>query len=336
MSQNWLRHFELQLLRADGGGIKLSGFKAMFKVQWFSGAAPKVAELKIYNLAPDTANKIIDKEFSKIRLFAGYDGLTPVISESEVGVIHEISPDDPGLRGGRNYGLIFSGDIRITIDGRDSTPDTWLLVQAIDGHEALSYATISATLSKGYTVKDMYDLALAGLKPYNIVGGALPDFPTTIFPRGYTFHGKVSSYLSQIAKLCDASWELLDDRLEMYGKDHIAHPPVPLNSANGLTGMPQSTTGAGINATCLINPNIRLMGQVLLNESSIYQTAPDLNTLTGRSTSQGKSNKDGVYEVYGITYNGDTRGNDWYMNLMCRAKGSNDLPEENPQTKRPT
>ncbi|WP_435927457.1 hypothetical protein [Dryocola sp. BD613] len=333
MSQNWLRHFELQLLRTDGGGIKLSGFKATFKVEWFIGTAPKVAELKIYNLALNTANKIIDKEFSKIRLFAGYDGLTPVVNESEVGVIHEISPDDPGQRGGRNYGLIFSGDIRITLAGSDGTPDTWLLVQAIDGHEAISYATISATLARGYTVKDMYDLALAGLKPYNITGGTLPDFPTTIFPRGYTFHGKVSSYLTQIATLCNASWELLDDRLEMYGKDHVVHPPVPLNTANGLTGMPQSTTGAGVNAKCLINPNIRLKGQILLNESLLHQAVPDLKKLTNRSFSPGKS-KDGVYEIYGITYYGDTRGNDWYMDLMCQATGSKDPAGEGSQTKK--
>lgn len=351
MSQNWQRHFELQLLSADGEGIKLSGFKVTFKVEWFIGAAPKVAEVKIYNLTPDTANKIIDREFSKIRLFAGYDGMTPVVPESQVGIVREVEPGDIGQRDGNNYGLIFSGDIRITIDGRDSTPDTWLLIQAIDGHEAISYATISTTLAKGYTVKNMYDLALAGLKPYNIVGGALPAFPTTIFPRGYTFHGKVSSYLTQIAKLCNASWELLDDRLEMYGKDRVAHPPVPLNSANGMINMPQRTTGAGVNVKCLINPNIRLNGIIHLNESSLYRTAPALKELTdsrveseknksaanklNTTSSLAKINKDGLYEVCGITYSGDTRGKDWYMDLMCRAKDSKDLSEDNIQQKRP-
>lgn len=351
MSQNWQRHFELQLLSADGEGIKLSGFKVTFKVEWFIGAAPKVAEVKIYNLTADTANKIIGREFSKIRLFAGYDGMMPVVPESQVGIVRKVEPGDVGQRDGNNYGLIFSGDIRITIDGRDTTPDTWLLIQAIDGHEAISYATISATLAKGYTVEDMYNLALSGLKPYSITGGAVPRFPPTIYPRGYTFHGKVSTYLDQIAKLCQASWKLVDDRLEMYGKDRVEHSPVPLNSANGMVNMPQRTTGAGINVKCLINPNIRLNGVIHLNESSLYTTAPALKDLTDSRVdaeknksaanktdakpSLAKINKDGLYEVCGITYSGDTRENAWYMDLMCRAPGTDDLNENNIQKKRP-
>lgn len=351
MSQNWQRHFELQLLGADGQGVRLSGFKVTFKIEWFIGTAPKVAEVKIYNLAPDTANKIIDKEFSKIRIFAGYDGMTPVVPENHVGVAYEVKSADPGQRNGTNYGLIFSGDIRITIDGRDASPDSWLLIQAIDGHEAISYATLSATLAKGYTVEDMYNLALSGLKPYNITSGAIPPFPPTVYPRGYTFHGKVSTYLDQIAKLCQASWELVDDRLEMYGKGHVEHPPVALNSANGLINMPQRTTGAGINVKCLINPNIRLNGIIHLDESSLYKTAPALKELTDSRVeaqmskgaakkapakpSYAKTNKDGLYEVCGITCTGDTREKTWYMDLMCRAKGSEDLNEKNIQQKRP-
>ncbi len=309
-----------------------------------------MAEVKIYNLAPDTANKIIDKEFSKIRIFAGYDGMRTIVPENQVGVAYEVKSGEPGQRNGTNYGLIFSGDIRITIDGRDDTPDTWLLIQAIDGHEAISYATLSATLAKGYTVEDMYKLALSGLKPYNVTGGAVPRFPSTVYPRGYTFHGKVSTYLDQIATLCAATWKLVDDRLEMYGKDQVKHPPVSLNSANGMINMPQRVTDAGVNVKCLINPNIRLNSIIHLNESSLYKTAPQLKDLTdsrveaektksaakkaNATPSYAKTNKDGLYEVCGITYTGDTREKAWYMDLMCRAKGSEELNEQNIQQKR--
>lgn len=338
MSQNWSRHFELQLLSADGGGISLKGFKVTFKVDWYIGSAPKVAQFKIYNLAPSTVNQIVGKEFAKIRLFAGYEGLTPVVSESEAGVVKVIpAGEDRGQRSGRNYGLIFSGDIRITIDGRDNTPDTWLLVQAIDGHEAIAYATLSATLAKGYTVKDMYDLALAGLKPYHITSGAIPAFPPTTFPRGYTFHGKVSDYLTQLAKLCNSIWELLDDRLEMYQEGYSPHPPIPINSTNGMIGIPQRTTGTGLNVKCLINPNIRLRGKILLNEASIAKTVPNLKELSDTRVEAEKNknlaanesqdrkvifDKDGIYQVYGITYSGDTRDKEWYMDLMCELPGS--------------
>ncbi len=332
MSQNWLRHFEVQLLDAKGEGITLSDFKAIFKVEWYLGKAPKMAEIKIYNLAADTANRIIGSEFSKIRLIAGYNGMMPVVSQQQVGIARDVTGIETGQRDGMNYGLIFSGDIRVTITGRENTPDSWLLIQAIDGHEAITYATISATLAKGYRVKDMYDLALAALKPYNIIAGMMPNFPDAVFPRGYTFHGKVSDYLNQIAMLCKADWKIIDDRLDMYPKDRVTHPAIKLNSASGLIGMPQRTTNAGVNATCLINPNIRLKGLIHLDQASILAAQTDLNSLKNLPASPSSSPQkqalsvatDGVYEVCGITYDGDTRGTNWKMELMCQMPGATD------------
>ncbi|EIY8449045.1 hypothetical protein MNQ84_004706, partial [Salmonella enterica] len=34
---------------------------------------------------------------------------------------------------------------------------------------------------------------------------------------------------------------------------------------------------------------------------------------------------DGVYVVKGIMYTGDTRGQAWYMDMMCEARGAADL-----------
>ncbi|HIE7554448.1 TPA: hypothetical protein ACXPLG_005918, partial [Klebsiella pneumoniae] len=34
---------------------------------------------------------------------------------------------------------------------------------------------------------------------------------------------------------------------------------------------------------------------------------------------------DGVYIVRGIMYTGDTRGQAWYMDMMCEARGAMDL-----------
>lgn len=33
MSQNWMRHFELQLLDQQGSGISLSDFKVTFRIE---------------------------------------------------------------------------------------------------------------------------------------------------------------------------------------------------------------------------------------------------------------------------------------------------------------
>ena len=34
---------------------------------------------------------------------------------------------------------------------------------------------------------------------------------------------------------------------------------------------------------------------------------------------------DGVYIVRGINYKGDTRGQEWYMDMVCEARGADDL-----------
>ncbi|MCT4707340.1 hypothetical protein MUA03_15730 [Enterobacteriaceae bacterium H16N7] len=322
MSLNWSRHFELQLLGKDGGGIVLSGFKVKFTVNWRSGSAPKTADVTIYNLSSETLNRITqNNEFAKIRLIAGYNGLMPVVSEDEVGKVREVTQEEWGQRDGQNFGLIFSGDIRITIAGWEvNTPDSSLLIQAVDGHEALTSAVVSETLAKGYKVEDLYNRVLTSLAKYQIVGGKKPPFPTTVFPRGYTLHGKASFYLDQIGKLCNASWKLVDDRLDYYSNSEEKSEPIRLNGNNGLIGRPQTTTGSGVNICCLINPNIVLNGRVQLEQSQVYRASA---TADGdKLPSWTPVATDGIYQVYGITYSGDTRAQDWYMKLSCWIPGT--------------
>jgi hypothetical protein len=351
MSQNWLRHFELQLLDDKGQGSSLSDFKVTFSIDWYKGSSPRVAEVKIFNLKPSTAYKIMGEEFSKIRLIAGYEGPQAIYSEDRVGVEVRVNPDeDRGQKYDRNYGLIFSGDIRIAITGRETTPDTWVLIQAVDGHEAISYATVSATLSKGHSTQDFYNILLKSLEPYGIIQGIEPVFPPTRFPRGRPLHGKVATYLDEVKKLCNADWQIIDGRLDFLSKTPEAQTAIKLNSQSGLLGMPQRTTNAGVNAKCLINPNIRVNGLVHLDQSSLYlqklseaqiSAAGDSpghiqsidkenngNRTLNISTPPASVDPDGIYEVCGITTKGDTRGGDWYMELMCQARGSSDYNEK--------
>ncbi|HDX8333098.1 TPA: hypothetical protein ROU58_005491, partial [Raoultella ornithinolytica CD1_MRS_4] len=67
----------------------------------------RVGTFKIYNLAADTANRIVGEEFTRIRVIAGYDGIAADVSASQVGVARTVNPDDMGQMDGRNYGLIF-------------------------------------------------------------------------------------------------------------------------------------------------------------------------------------------------------------------------------------
>ncbi|GAL60534.1 hypothetical protein EV102420_43_00100 [Pseudescherichia vulneris NBRC 102420] len=42
---------------------------------------------------------------------------------------------------------------------------------------------------------------------------------------------------------------------------------------------------------------------------------------------------DGVYIVRGINYKGDARGQEWYMDMVCEARGADDLARKSVKEK---
>lgn len=348
MSQNWMRHFELALTDNEGKGLVLSEFKATFEIEWNDNKWPSVATVRVYNLSPDTVNRIMGREFSMMKIIAGYDGIAPDAQASDVGRARNVNSAQVGQTDGQNFGIIFSGDIRFTVTGKDNVTDSWVQIQACDGMEAFTKAFISTTLAKGYTVKDVYDVLMGSLAPFGVVSGAVPEFPATVFPRGRTLHGLVHEYLDNVAEQCGARWQFAYGRVDMLTQEMAMHDAVVLNANTGLVGMPQQTIGGGVNVKCLINPNIRLNGLIQLDQAEVYRTqlsgeqvktagAITTSNVNGNEVTTGLAQKenpasiatDGVYQVRYIIYRGDTRGQEWYMEMACEARGANDIPNKN-------
>lgn len=343
MSQNWMRHFELQILSESGEGISLSDFKVTFRIEWTDTRWPRVAMVKIYNLSKDTCSRILGKEFAKIKIIAGYDGVPAAVDSSQVGVATEVDPSKAGQTNGTNFGEIFSGEIRFTITGRDNPTDTWVLIQAIDGHQAFMNASVTTTLAAGYTIADVHSAAMDSFSPYGVTKGITGDAPVTVFPRGRVLYQSTRDVMDNVAAQCGATWQLVDGQAQMVPTDKYVQEAIVLNSDTGLIGMPQQTMGAGVNVRCLINPNIRLNGLVQIDQASVYRaslSADEVKALPGRAREENVNGNlsvngtlqqpasiaaDGLYIVKSIDYNGDTRGQPWYMDMMCFARGSADL-----------
>ncbi|AIR07175.1 bacteriophage protein [Cedecea neteri] len=343
MSKNWMRHFELQLLDQNGQGVSLSDFKVTFQITWADTRWPRVANVRIYNLSPDTTNRITGQEFAKLRIIAGYSGQAAPVDASEVGTAKVIPDDKIGQTDGQNYGLIFSGDIRFTVTGKDNITDSWVLVQAVGDHEAFLYANTITTLAAGYTVADLHRAVMQDFNPFGVTQGITGDFPNTVFPRGRAIYNASRNVMDNIAAQCKATWQLVDGQLQIVPEDKYIHEAIVLNANTGLIGMPQQTMGAGVNVRCLINPNIRINGLIQLDQASVYratlgdseiaqspgpisETEDNGNrTLTGTTSQAASIATDGVYIVKSIDYTGDTRGQAWYMDLMCFARGARDL-----------
>ncbi|NIF20255.1 hypothetical protein [Candidatus Pantoea multigeneris] len=343
MSQNWMRHFELQLISDSGKIISFSDFKVTFEIEWTDTRWPRVGLVKIYNLSKDTATQILGKEFNRIKIIAGYDGLPQTVDSSQLNKATEIDESQIGHVNGTNFGEIFSGDVRFTIEGRDNPTDTWVLIQAIDGHQAFLYASVTKTIAAGYTVADVHAACVKSCSPFRITQGVTGDMPVTVFPRGRVLYQSTRDVMDNVAAQCGATWQLIGGQLQLLPTDKYLGTAIVLNSDTGLIGMPQQTMSAGVNVRCLINPNIRVNGLVQIDETSVYRaslSSDEVKALPGR-TSETDANgnltvngtlqqpasiaADGVYIVKSISYTGDTRGQPWYMDLMCFARGSADL-----------
>lgn len=344
MSKNWMRHFELLLSNPAGQVVDLGAFKVTFTIDWFNTSNnTAVGTFKIYNLSADTINKISGKEFNKIKIIAGYDGIAPDVKASQVGIPRDVNPNDTGQRDGRNYGQIFSGEVRYTITGKDNPVDSYILIQAVDTDRAFATTITAQSVAAGYKVSDIDTLLMRNFEANGAVTGRTPDMPQTVFPRGRVLFGMTRNLMDNVAAQCKSTWMFVDGKREMVAKDEVVHDAIVLNSHTGLIGMPQQTIGTGVNVRCLINPNIKVNGLIHLDQASVYRAQlgnSDIAMAGGRITDQNQNGNisvtgtsaqpasiatDGVYVVQGIMYSGDTRGQAWYMDLMCEARGAADL-----------
>ncbi|EKC7686120.1 hypothetical protein OQB17_004670, partial [Salmonella enterica] len=243
----------------------------------------------------------------------------------------------------RNYGLIFSGEIRYSVTGKDSPIDSYVLIQAADTDLAFATSITNQTLAAGYTTEDMFRLLMKDFEAKGATVGRTPVFPPTVFPRGRVLFGMTRHLMDNVAAQCGTTWQFVDGQLNMLPEGEYMHDAIVLNSATGLIGMPQQTIGNGVNVRALINPNIRVNGLIQLDQASVYRTALSNNdiamaggritdqntdgniTLSGTTVQPASIATDGVYIVRGIMYTGDTRGQAWYMDMMCEARGAQDV-----------
>lgn len=333
MSKNWMRHFELQLLDDEGNGITLTDLKVSFDIEKmpntiFNGF---VGNFKVYNLSPTTQNRIMGKEFTRIQVIAGYNG----------------DQDVTGNYPDKNVGLIFNGDIRFSIAGKENITDSWLLLQCIDSWDGHLNASVKTTVAAGWKYSDLFALGMKSFDPYDIKTGSVGEMPETVFPRGRVIFKSTSVLMNDIAQQCDANWWYENNQVNMVSQSKYIQEAVVLNANTGLIGMPQQTMGAGVNVRCLINPNIKLGGLIRLDQHSVYRASLSNEQIAGTQGAGGllgetetegnlyvggivgqqpaSINTDGDYIVGSINYTGDTRGQAWYMDLLCLAKGGADL-----------
>lgn len=289
MTRQWLR--ECNLIVGNGAeATNVSALRCRFTVVQATTQTPGHADIWITNLADATANKI-QKEYDRVVLQAGYPG---------------------------NLATIFEGEIVQKRKGRENPTDTYLNILAKEGQKAYSYAVISKTLAAGHTFRDQVDACLEVMKPFGIVAGFIADLGQAKMPRGRAMFGMVREQLRWICASTDTHWRITGNKLEII-KNAEARPgdAVVLNSRTGLIGMPTQTMG-GIEARCLLNPQILPGSLIKIDQASIQTQQISLNYGSqAQNANIPPVDADGLYKVIRRQHHGDTRGTDWYTDIVC-------------------
>lgn len=306
--QQYLRKCSLIVGNDQGNAIDLSALRFRFSIRRGDIQTPNSADIRVYNLSDATADHIRQMlptpEFTRVVVQGGYEG---------------------------NYGVLFDGEIKQIRRGRESQTDTYLDITAADGDRAYNFSMTAMSLAAGSTPNNHVQCILKDMATHGVTQGYVPDLPGNPLPRGKVLYGMNKDLLRNIAKNTQTAWSIQDGKLVMIPLTAYLPGEVPvITSATGMIGLPEQTQN-GIKVKVLLNPNLKIGQKVILDNKSIQQYRYSLSPLQkganeARATAI-KTNNDGQYYVMVAEHTGDTRGTEYYTDLLCLAIDATMTPE---------
>ena len=283
----WLRACSLVVGGNSGSGLDLSELRITFKTKKGDLETPNSAEINVYNLSEATASRI-QREFTQVALSAGHVG---------------------------NSGLIFRGNIRQVRTWRENGVDTVLAILAADGDRAYNFATVNTTLAAGSMPADRVRVCQGSMAAKGTEAGYTPDLGGQALPRGVVMYGMARQYMRDEAQNTGTDWSIQDGKVQMVPrKGYLPGQAVLLTHETGLIGTPEQTQ-EGITVRSLLLPNLRIGGRIKLDNKSVKRMQSPLKMAAGQTAP--RLDDDGVYRILKVEFSGDTRGNDWYADMLC-------------------
>ena len=289
MMTQWMRYCSL-IVSGKGSALDFSQMRVTFDIKKTQNETPNLAQIKIYNLAPDTENQIIN-EFTRVTLQAGYQD---------------------------HYGVIFDGEIVQSKRGRENGTDTFIEISASDGDSAYNNAIVNVTLAAGSSQADHINVASKSMG----IGTGYTSPSGQKLPRGKVMYGHAKDVLRTSAQTNNQDWSIQDGQLQILSKvSLLPTQAVVLNSQSGLIGGAEQST-QGVLAKALLNPMLKIGAHVIINEQdvSVAKLKHQKEHQSGDTKDADKLAiiaKDGSYKIIGANFKGDTYGNDWYSEVIC-------------------
>lgn len=302
--QQFIRNISLTV-SGGGGVLDFSRLRVTFVVEQSNTQRPNVAEISVYNVKRDTANRFIGKQFTDVTLTAGYES---------------------------NSGVIFKGNIKFARFGQETPVDKRLDIFCGDGDKAYNHAVVSRTLPSGHTYRDQVEAAFAPMKEMGVRLGYICPLPSIKMNGPRVLFGNSREILRRLAAATGTQWSIQNGELTIVEKNKpLPNGPLTLNSETGLIGLPTQTPG-GIVVRSLLDPRMGPNKLIRLDNASIQRATPDLTIAGPVSEARLPSiAADGVYKVIVLNRIGDTHGGPaapWFNDMTClAADGSGFTPE---------
>lgn len=309
--KQWKRNCRLtvQVQKGQDDALDLSEMRIKFRIGQATVDNPKFAEIYIYNLSPATMNRLSGENgFGEV-------GQTVIL---EAGYASELD-------------IVFKGQVFQYRRGRDNPTDTWLCILAQSGNNAINYAVVNKAVPAGMTQQQIRDDLKSEFKKCGVDAGYMCDVSDQALPRGKTFSGMLRDYVKQFTQTNNTDLVIEDDKAVMIPRGGSnGEPAFVMTPETGLIGMPQLTT-EGLRVTCLLNPRLKWGGQVQVDMSRIQTQGFDVG-YAGQYVDQpykdikSAQGINGFYNIVSVNHDGDTRGDNWYTELVCVGVGSKATP----------
>ena len=289
----YLRRAQLTIGTSQGDALDVSQLRLRFSIAAGDVQTPKTLDVRVYNLSDATA-QLIQQEGAPVRLSVGY--------------------------GDGALATIFNGNTMFIRRGRESPVDTYLDLVCADGDAAYIGAVVNTTLAAGHTAMDVAKACVASMNPYGVTLAPTAALPDTPAPRGRALYGMARSPLRDVTKTAGASWFIEDGKVNiMPAVGYRSDEAVVITSATGMIGIPQQTPD-GIAVRTLLNPRLRVNGKVQIANKDIQKTR--VGTSNQEKIAAGllpRVSEDGFYRILLVQHRGDTRGEEWFSDLVCIA-----------------
>lgn len=279
-------------LKGDKGLVLTSdsfepeALRCTFHIEQVGYQAYYYGEITIYNLTGETEKQII-QEGDKVIVEAGYQN--------------------------GNYGKIFEGYVFQPMRDRENVVDYKLTLNCINQKAILDHNLVKFTANAGQDPRtQINNIAKQARFPIEL-GKVTDNLEDVKLPRGKTYFGPPKKYFRDLADHSGAQWFVDDDKVHF---SKISDPPagqaLVYTTKTGLIGTPQQID-YGVSFRVLLDPRLKVSNPAMavkLDQAFIRQQKARLGQILSIL------DRDGVYRVIGVTHTGDTRGNDWYTDII--------------------